>query len=174
MRAALRAGFIGALMAAAPAFAQNGGALAPASVKDKLSSQENSPLTQARQEVTAARRILIREGIALVGVLGTAARTARAARKAVASAVKGWAACLGRIFLVDVIKCARCGGTMRAIASITDDAELERLLSHVGMEADLPRTRPARGPPAAFGGEGSQVDPGTDAWDGKDAQPADE
>ncbi len=54
MRAILRAGFIGALMAAAPAFAQKGGA--PAPVKDKLSSQENSPLIQARQEVSAARK----------------------------------------------------------------------------------------------------------------------
>jgi len=112
--------------------------------------------------------------LALVGVLGTAATTARAARKVVAAAVKGWAACLGRIFLVDVIKCARCGGTMRAIAKITDDTELERLLRHVGLETDLPKTRPARAPPVAWGGEGSQVDPATDAWEGKDAQPADE
>ena len=118
--------------------------------------------------------ILIREGLALVGALGTAASTARKARKVVAAAVRGWAACLGRIFEIDVIKCVRCGGTMRAIASINDDAELERLLRHVGIEADLPRTRPARAPPAALGVEGSQVDPGTDAWDGKDAQPADE
>ena len=63
---------------------------------------------------------------------------------------------------------------MRAIASINDDAELERLLRHVGLEAEVPKTRSARAPPLALGGEGSQVDPGTDAWDGKDAQPADE
>jgi hypothetical protein len=63
---------------------------------------------------------------------------------------------------------------MKAIASITDDAELERLLTHVGLEADLPKTRPARAPPGMFGGEGSQVDPATDAWDGKDELPADE
>jgi hypothetical protein len=88
--------------------------------------------------------------------------------------VKGWAACLGRIFEIDVIKCARCGGTMKAIATITADAELERLLRHVGLEADLPKTRPARAPPALWGGEGSRVDPATDAWDGKDSLPADD
>jgi hypothetical protein len=129
-------------------------------------------VTRAAQE--KANFQLIREGLALVGALGTAARTARAARKVVASAVRGWASCLGRIFEVDVIKCTRCGGTMKAIASINDDAELERLLRHVGLEADLPTTRPARAPPTALGGEGSQVDPGTDAWDGKDSQPADD
>ena len=80
----------------------------------------------------------------------------------------------GRIFEVDVIKCARCGGTMKVIASITDDSELERLLRHVGLEADFPRTRPARAPPAAWAGEGCQVDPSADAWDGKDAQLADD
>ncbi|MBI3552173.1 MAG: transposase [Elusimicrobia bacterium] len=135
-----------------------------------------SPMREAvtRAAAEKANFQLIREGLALVGVLGTAARRARAARKVVAAAVKGWAACLGRIFEIDVIKCTRCGGTMKAIASITDDAELERLLKHVGLEADFPRTRPARAPPAMFGGEGSQVDPATDAWDGKDAQPADD
>ncbi len=112
--------------------------------------------------------------MALVGVLGTAATTARAARKVVAAAVKGWASCLGRIFEIDVIKCARCGGRMRPIAAITEAVELERLLLHVGLEADFPRTRPARAPPLGWGREGSQVDPATDAWDGKDAPPVDE
>jgi hypothetical protein len=137
------------------------------------------PRSPLREAVTRAAKEkanfqLIREGLALVGVLGTAASTARAARKVVAAAVKGWASCLGRIFEIDVIKCARCGGRMRAMASITDDAELERLLTHVGLEADFPRTRPARAPPLAWGGEGSQVDPATDAWDGKDAPPAED
>ena len=81
---------------------------------------------------------------------------------------------MGRIFEVDVIKCMRCGGTMKAIATITDDAELERLLKHVGLEADFPKTKPARAPPSTGGGEGSQVDPATDAWDGKDALPAED
>ena len=118
--------------------------------------------------------MIIREGLALVGVRGTAASMARVARKAARSLVRGWASCLGRIFEVDVIKCARCGGTMKAIASIRDDVELERLLRHVGLEADFPKTRPARAPPAAWAGEDSQVDPTVDAWDGKDAQPADD
>ena len=62
---------------------------------------------------------------------------------------------------------------MKAIAQVTDDGELERLLKHVGHEADFPKTKPARAPPSMLGGEGSQVDPATDAWDGKDELPAD-
>jgi hypothetical protein len=118
--------------------------------------------------------MLIREGLALVGALGTAAAIVRAARKAGRSAVRGWASCLGRIFEIDVITCARCGGTMKAIASITEDGEFERLLRHVGLEADFPKTLPARAPPAAWGGEDSQADAAVDAWDGKDEQPADD
>ena len=137
------------------------------------------PRSPLREAVTRAAKEkanfqLIREGLALVGVRGTAASMARVARKAARSLVRGWASCLGRIFEVDVIKCARCGGTMKAIASIRDDVELERLLRHVGLEADFPKTRPARAPPAAWAGEDSQVDPTVDAWDGKDAQPADD
>ena len=110
----------------------------------------------------------------MVGVRGAAASMGRAARKAARSLVRGWASCLGRIFAVDVIKCSRCGGTMKAIASIRDDEELERLLRHVGLDAEFPTTRPARAPPAAWAGEGSQVDPAVEAWDGKDEQPADD
>src|SRR5271154_3358002 len=103
-------------------------------------------------ESDASPSVIICEGIALVGVVGAAASTARKARKVVAAAVRGWASCLGRIFEIDVIKCLRCGGTMKAIATITDDGELERLLRHVGIEADFPKTRPARAPPLPFGG----------------------
>ena len=119
--------------------------------------------------------ILIREGLALVGVRGTAASMARVARKAARSLVRGWASCLGRIFEVDVIKCARCGGTMKAIASIRDDVELERLLRHVGLEADFPKdaARSCAAGGVGWGGLPGGSDGGK-MWDGKDAQPADD
>ena len=63
---------------------------------------------------------------------------------------------------------------MRPIATITDGVELERLLTHVGLEADFPRTRPSRAPPTLWGGEGSQVDPAADAWEGKDEERAED
>ncbi len=96
-----------------------------------------------------------------------AARAKRAASGAAERMVRGWAACLGRILGVDDIKCPKCGGELLAVAAIQDDVELERLMEHLGLEKDFPRTKPARAPPGA-GGEDSQVDPAVEAWEGKD------
>jgi len=96
-----------------------------------------------------------------------AARAKRAASAAAERVVRGWAACLGRILGVDDIKCPKCGGELRAVAAIQDDRELERLMEHLGLEKDFPRTKSARSPPGAWGEE-SQVDPAVEAWEGKD------
>ena len=106
---------------------------------------------------------MIRSGLAVTGVVGEAAKAARA----VSRAARSWAACLGRIFGVDVSKCVKCGGVMRAVAVITEDVELDRILAHLGLEEDFPKTKPARSPPR-WCGEDSQVDPGVEAWEGID------
>ena len=82
--------------------------------------------------------------------------------------MKGWAACLGRILGADDIKCPKCGGALVAVAAIQDDVELARLMEHLSLEVDFPRTKPARAPPSAAGLEESQLDPAMDAWDGVD------
>jgi diadenosine tetraphosphate (Ap4A) HIT family hydrolase len=128
-------------------------------------------VTRAAQE--KANFQLIRNGVALVGLRGAAASMGRSMRKKVTAAVRGWASCLGRIFEVNPIKC-RCGGTMVAIATIRDDAELERVLRHEGLEVDFPRTKPSRSPPSVYGGEDGQVEPSNDAWDGKDEERAED
>ncbi len=46
-----------------------------------------------------------------------------AAVVAVRRAARSWAACLGRIFEVDVSKCVRCGGAMRAVAVVDPQVE---------------------------------------------------
>ena len=103
------------------------------------------------------------EGIAPASVLGTAVATVRTARRAASRALRGWASCLaekhilippgtwrsrakclGRIFEVYPIKCAACGAKMEAVASIMADHELERLLKHLGLEADFPKTTSRR------------------------------
>lgn len=56
---------------------------------------------------------------------------------------------------------------MRAVAVITDDGELERILAHLGVEADFPKTKAARSPPRMWG-EDTQVDPAVEAWEGID------
>jgi len=116
---------------------------------------------------------LIRNGVALVGLRGTAASMGRSARKKVGAAVRGWASCLGRIFEIHVIKC-RCGGRMVPMGTIRDDAELDRVLRHEGLEVDFPRTKPSRAPPSLYGGEEGQMDPSSEAWDGKDEERADD
>ena len=69
--------------------------------------------------------------------------------------------------------CPACAGEMVPIAVITQDAQLARLLAHLGWSAEFPKTKPARAPPAGNCGEDSQLDSAVDAWDGRDP-PADE
>ena len=63
---------------------------------------------------------------------------------------------------------------MTAVAIIADDQELERLLRHLGLPADFPKTKRSRGPPGVSRDEDGQVDCGLDEWDGKDQAPADD
>lgn len=57
---------------------------------------------------------------------------------------------------------------MVPVAVILDDAELARVLAHLGLVTEFPTTKPARSPPLPLGGEDSQFDPAADAWDGRD------
>lgn len=57
---------------------------------------------------------------------------------------------------------------MVPVAVILDDAELVRVLAHLGLVTEFPRTKPARSPPLPLGGEDSQVEPAAHAWDGGD------
>ncbi len=65
-------------------------------------------------------------------------------------------------------------GVMEAMAVRVDDQELERLLKHMGLPADLPKTKPSRGPPGRLLDEAGEVDPGLDEWDGKEQASGDD
>ena len=73
-----------------------------------------------------------------------------------------------RVFEVDPLLCPSCRVPMVPVAVILDDAELVRVLAHLGIATEFSRTKPARSPPLPLGGEDSQVDPAADAWDGRD------
>jgi hypothetical protein len=74
-----------------------------------------------------------------------------------------------KVFEVDPVRCEKCGGTMRLVAVIGDDEELDRILGNQGWPVDFPRTKPARSPPdRATEDEACQVDPSTEKWDGQD------
>jgi hypothetical protein len=58
-----------------------------------------------------------------------------------------WASLIWRVFLKDVLECARCKGRMEIVASLTSKAAITRVLGHLGLSADAPGFHPARPPP---------------------------
>ena len=84
-----------------------------------------------------------------------------------------WAVLIARIYEVFPLLCPICGGQMRIIAFITHSADIRQILEHIGVETELPRITPARGPPLwdecdAQAAEGMESVPD---WD-EAAQPA--
>jgi hypothetical protein len=57
-----------------------------------------------------------------------------------------WATLLKRVWGFDALACTGCGGRMRFIAVIKDRAVIERILKHVGEDAEEPRFARARDP----------------------------
>jgi hypothetical protein len=47
----------------------------------------------------------------------------------------------------NVLACDRCGGRLRLIALIQQGEVSRRILTHLGLPADMPATLPARSPP---------------------------
>ena len=78
-----------------------------------------------------------------------------------------------RALEVNPILCRRCEIEMVPIAAIVSGGELKRLLSHLGLSVEFPKTKPARSPPLPFRGTESQIDPSVDAWEGIDEDSGD-
>jgi ribosomal protein S27E len=60
-----------------------------------------------------------------------------------------WASLLRRVYDLDSLVCPAhgCGGRMRILCAITDPFVLRRILTHLGVPAELPTFARARGPP---------------------------
>jgi hypothetical protein len=58
-----------------------------------------------------------------------------------------WAQLIRRVFLVDVLKCARCGGQRELVATITDPVAVRAILEHLGLDPSDFGPAPARAPP---------------------------
>ena len=56
-----------------------------------------------------------------------------------------WARLLKRVFEIDLEQCPNCGGEIKIIAVIVDAPVIERILTHLGLEARAPPRVPARG-----------------------------
>ena len=127
-------------------------------------------VTRAAREEISYEELL--EGVPAAGIRAAMAGAERILRKAASVAAKSWAVCLRRVFEIDPLLCPSCASKMTAVAIITQDRELARLLAHLGLPTEFPKTKPARSPPSHCGAEDSQIDPAIDACDGRDQPPA--
>jgi hypothetical protein len=57
----------------------------------------------------------------------------------------GWAKLLKRVFNLDLTQCPHCGGQLRIVAAILQRQAIEKILNHLGLEAQPPPRGPARG-----------------------------
>jgi hypothetical protein len=56
-----------------------------------------------------------------------------------------WAALIKAVYEVDPLKCPKCGGTMKVISFIEDDAIIKKILKHCGKwKEPVPRPPPQR------------------------------
>jgi hypothetical protein len=56
-----------------------------------------------------------------------------------------WARLLKRVFEIDLEHCPNCSGQLKIIATILEAPVIERILTHLGLEARAPPGVPARG-----------------------------
>ena len=56
-----------------------------------------------------------------------------------------WAKLLKRVFEIDMEHCPNCGGELRIIAAILEQPVIEKILTHLGLQARAPPRAPARG-----------------------------
>ena len=61
-----------------------------------------------------------------------------------------WAKLLKRVFDLDLQHCPNCGGELKIIAAILEQPVIEKILTHLGLQARAPPPAPAR--PAAASG----------------------
>ena len=57
----------------------------------------------------------------------------------------GWAKLLKRVFNLDLEHCPNCGGELKIIAAILERPAIEKILTHLGLQARAPPRAPARG-----------------------------
>lgn len=56
-----------------------------------------------------------------------------------------WARLLKRVFAIDLEHCPNCRGELKIISAILEAPVIERILTHLGLQARAPPRAPARG-----------------------------
>jgi len=57
-----------------------------------------------------------------------------------------WADLMRRVFAIDVLACAACGGRLRFLATIEDSPIVSKILAHLGLPTGGSIVTPARPP----------------------------
>jgi hypothetical protein len=60
---------------------------------------------------------------------------------------------LKRVLNLDLTHCPHCGGQLRVVAAILQPQAIDKILNHLGLEAQPPPRAPARGQMAFRGGK---------------------
>jgi hypothetical protein len=55
-----------------------------------------------------------------------------------------WVKLLKRVFEIDLEHCPNCGGELKIIAAILEQPVIEKILTHLGLQARAPPRAPAR------------------------------
>jgi hypothetical protein len=58
---------------------------------------------------------------------------------------RSWAKQLKQVFDLDLEHCLNCGGELEIIAAILEQPVIEKILTHLGLQARAPPRMPARG-----------------------------
>ena len=56
-----------------------------------------------------------------------------------------WAKLLKRVFEIDMEHCSNCGGKLKIIAAILEQPVIEKILTHLGLQARAPPRAPSSG-----------------------------
>ena len=56
-----------------------------------------------------------------------------------------WARLLKRVFEIDIEHCPNCGGELKIFAAILEQPVIEKILTHLGLQARAPPCAPPRG-----------------------------
>lgn len=57
----------------------------------------------------------------------------------------GWAKLLNRVFELDLVHCPNCSGELKIIAATLEQPVIEKILTHLRLQARAPPRAPARG-----------------------------
>jgi hypothetical protein len=96
---------------------------------------------------TADARERSAEPMVAAGLEGSASTPTGSAPPAGSGSNWLWAQLMRRSFGFDVLACPNCGGRFRLVALIEYREAVQRILRHLGLPAEVPPPRPARGPP---------------------------